>query len=92
MKIPDITNTKPLHQLDGSDAGKAGTSKKAAPASGRESDVIELSAAVGGQATAQLEQAQAQRVASIKSRVLSGTYQVSALSVAGKMLAADSGI
>ena len=92
MKISDITQPKPLQHVDDTAEGKAGMAKKAAAASRQKGDVVELSAPLDRQGTVQLEKAQAQRVASIKSRLQAGTYQVDARAVAEKMLAAHSGI
>ena len=92
MKITDITQPKPLQHVDDTAEGKAGMAKKAAAASRQKGDVVELSAPLDRQGTVQLEKAQAQRVASIKSRLQAGTYQVDARAVAEKMLAAHSGI
>ena len=92
MKITDITQPKPLQLVDDTAEGKAGMAKKAAAASRQKGDVVELSAPLDRQGTVQLEKAQAQRVASIKSRLQAGTYQVDARAVAEKMLAAHSGI
>ena len=92
MKISDITQPKPLQHVDDTAEGKAGMAKKAAAASRQKGDVVELSAPLDRQGTVQLEKDQAQRVASIKSRLQAGTYQVDARAVAEKMLAARSDI
>lgn len=92
MKVSDIAHPVPLQQVEEkgskSPAAKEGTA--AAPRKG--GDLVELSTALDQQSTVQQEQLQAQRVASIKSQVNAGTYQVDARLVARKMLSGDSGI
>ncbi len=87
MKITELTQPTPLQKVEGAAEGKTGLAEKAAAAARQKGDVVELSATLDQQGTAQLEEEQAQRAASIKNRLQAGAYQVSSRAVAEKMLA-----
>lgn len=92
MKISETAQIKHLQQVDGNAEGKAATAPSKTAPRPEGGDVVRLSGALDQQLTVQQEEMQAKRVASLKERVQSGTYQVGSRLVAEKMLSADSGI
>lgn len=91
MKVSDVSNASPLRQVE-EKGSKKPAAKEGTAAARKGGDLVELSTALDQQSTVQQEQLQAQRVASIKSQVKAGTYEVDARLVARKMLSGDSGI
>jgi len=88
MNIPtDSLPAKPVSRVDSQPAAER---NKTAAQQLRTGDLVELSKSL--ELTAQQEDLQASRVASLKSQITAGTYQVSSRLVAEKMLSGTSGI
>lgn len=93
MKIADLTYPKPIQQPENrpeSTAGVRGKAGSAQPLS--RGDIVQLSTTLDGASTRQQEEAQADRVASIKAQIREGSYRVASRLVAEKMLSAAAGI
>lgn len=90
MKI-DQTGLTPLQQVEEKEA-KSTAAKGSAFAQRQGVDLVEISSALEQQNTLQLEQQQAQRIASIRAEVQAGSYRVDSRLVAQKMLSGDSRI
>jgi negative regulator of flagellin synthesis FlgM len=92
MKVSDISHPAQLQQVEEKESKSPAAKERTAASSRKGGDVIELSTALDQQSTVQQGQLRAQQIASIKSQVKAGTYQVDAWLVAQKMLSGDSGI
>lgn len=90
MKISEIQQPLPARQVDGETESKQ--SRRAQKESRQTADLVELSSSLRQDSTRQLEEQQAQRVATLKARLQEGTYRVDSTLVARKMLSAASGI
>lgn len=90
MKISDLTGT--LQQVEEKEAKPSAPKESTDAARGQGGDQVELSTALEQQSTVQLEQLQAQRIASIKSQLQAGSYRVDSRLVAQKMLSGNSGV
>ncbi|BCG48002.1 putative anti-sigma-28 factor, FlgM [Citrifermentans bremense] len=89
MNIVDQTGLTPLQQVQEKEA-KSAAAKGSTAVHRQGVDVVEISSALEQQNTVQLEQLQEQRIASIKSQLQAGSYQVDSRLVAQKMLSGDS--
>ena len=93
MKISETMQPKPVQQIDSRAGSQPGIAPNSTPAKQmQKGELVELSATLDKQLGGQQEELQAKRVASIKSQVMAGTYQVTSRAVAEKMLSGASGI
>ncbi|GAW65662.1 flgM protein [Geoanaerobacter pelophilus] len=89
MNIVDQAGLTPLQQVQEKEA-KSAAAKGSTAVQRQGVDLVEISSALEQQNTVQLEQLQEQRIASIKSQLQAGSYQVDSRLVAQKMLSGDS--